>query len=111
VLYRKGEINVYNAVILARRNLIMPREMLPFESTRLSSFHLFHLVAVSSIKSAPYCTIAMAIQLGDTNAEAGPSNPRSPAYKLSHSIAGHSRAVTVLKFTPDGRTLVSAGEC
>jgi WD40 repeat protein len=95
-------------------HLIMPREMLPFES-RLVTFvssvssHLF--CAVSSIKSESYYTIVMAIQLGDTNAEAGPSNPRSPAYKLSHSIAGHSRAVTVLKFTPDGRTLISAGEC
>ncbi|GFZ49156.1 hypothetical protein JCM24511_06906 [Saitozyma sp. JCM 24511] len=52
----------------------------------------------------------MAIQFPP--AEAGPSTPlmgRTPAYKLSHSLAGHARSVTALQFSPDGRTLVSAG--
>ena len=51
----------------------------------------------------------MAIQL----AEAGPSSPpqgRIPQYKLAHSLGGHTRAVTALRFSADGKTLVSAGE-
>lgn len=46
-------------------------------------------------------------------AEAGPSTTlegRQPQYKLAHSLSGHSRAVTALRFSPDGRSLVSAGE-
>lgn len=52
---------------------------------------------------------AMAIQ----PAEAGPSTPphgRQPQYKLAHSMSGHARAVTALRFSPDGLSLVSAGE-
>lgn len=43
----------------------------------------------------------MAIQL---NAEAGPS------YTASATLGAHTRSVSALRFSADGKTLVSAGE-
>ncbi|WVW78732.1 hypothetical protein I302_100692 [Kwoniella bestiolae CBS 10118] len=40
-------------------------------------------------------------------AEAGPST--APRYHLSQTLSAHSRAVTALRFSNDGETLVSAG--
>lgn len=47
----------------------------------------------------------MAIQIPP--AEAGPS---SSPYKLAHTLSGHSRSVTALRYSNDGKVLVSAGE-
>nr|XP_019008749.1 uncharacterized protein I206_06431 [Kwoniella pini CBS 10737]OCF47530.1 hypothetical protein I206_06431 [Kwoniella pini CBS 10737] len=41
------------------------------------------------------------------NAEAGPSS--GPKYILSQTLSAHKRAVTALRFSNDGQTLVSAG--
>lgn len=46
------------------------------------------------------------------NAAAGPSTiPRTAPgrYRLAHSFAAHSRAVTALQISNDGQTLISAG--
>jgi WD40 repeat protein len=46
----------------------------------------------------------MAIQIPP--ADAGPS--KYP-YRLAHTLAGHTRSVTALRFSNDGKLLVSAG--
>ncbi|KAK4684037.1 COMPASS component SWD3, partial [Tremellales sp. Uapishka_1] len=38
-----------------------------------------------------------------------PPTDRQPSYKLSHSLSGHTRSVTALRFSNDGKFLVSAG--
>ncbi|WWC59183.1 uncharacterized protein I303_101732 [Kwoniella dejecticola CBS 10117] len=43
----------------------------------------------------------------NANAEAGPSS--GPKYLLSQTLSAHNRAVTALRFSNDGQTLVSAG--
>ncbi|KAK6903999.1 hypothetical protein I203_107511 [Kwoniella mangroviensis CBS 8507] len=42
----------------------------------------------------------------EAGSEAGPSTPK---YHLSQTLSAHSRAVTALRFSNDGETLVSAG--
>lgn len=40
-----------------------------------------------------------------------PADAPGPSYTPRHTLSGHTRAVTALRFSSDGRSLVSAGEC
>ncbi|WWD22084.1 hypothetical protein CI109_106573 [Kwoniella shandongensis] len=44
----------------------------------------------------------------EPSSEAGPSTGL-PKYKLAQTLSAHSRGVTALRFSPDGKVLVSAG--
>lgn len=44
------------------------------------------------------------------NSSALPVDPNSPGFELKYTLSGHRKAVSVLKYSPDGKLLASGGE-
>lgn len=65
------------------------------------------VVFASNVQSQPpTCLSIMAIQPISNGDQAGPS---TSLYRPTHTLQAHSRAVTALRYSGDGRTLVSGG--